>query len=82
VREYEADIFDRFLKLMNIKQDDEDTKILLKCYIICLFIPNIQKPISMLHGSQGSAKSSFQGLVKTLVDPSVIKTLTFPNNQR
>jgi hypothetical protein len=34
----------------------------------------------MLHGSQGSAKSSLQELIKTLADPSVIKTYTFPRD--
>ena len=31
----------------------------------------------MLHGSGGSAKTFLEELIKTVVDPSVIKTLTF-----
>jgi hypothetical protein len=52
LKEYEPDIFDKFMKLVNIKSNDEETKLLLKCYIISLFIPDIQKPVLMLHGSR------------------------------
>jgi len=78
--EYEPDIFDKFMKLVNIKEDDEDSKLLLKCYIVSLFIPDIQKPVLMLHGSQGSAKSSLEELIKMLVDPGIVKTYTFPRD--
>ena len=73
--EYSSDIFDRFMELINIQE--EDTKLLLKCYIISLFIPDIAKPILILHGEQGSAKSTLQELIKMLVDPSIVKTHTF-----
>ena len=74
----EDNILDKFVNLLNIK--DEDNKLLLKCYIVSLFIPNIAKPILMLHGEQGSAKSTLQELIKMLVDPSIVKTLTFPRD--
>ena len=76
VRGYPHDIFDQFMNLINIK--DEDNKLLLKCYIIALFIPEIPKPVLMLHGEQGSAKSTLQELIKMVVDPSIIRTLSFP----
>jgi hypothetical protein len=69
-------ILDKFIDLLNVK--DNDNKLLLKCYIISLFIPGISKPILMLHGEQGSAKTTLQELIKMLVDPSIVKTLTFP----
>ena len=34
----------------------------------------------MLHGEQGSAKSTLQELIKMLVDPSSVRTLTFPRD--
>ena len=34
----------------------------------------------MIHGEQGSAKTTFQELIKMLVDPSIIKTLSFPRD--
>jgi len=80
LKEYEPDIFDKFMQLVNIKSNDEETKLLLKCYIISLFIPDIQKPVLMLHGSQGSAKSSLEEMIKMLVDPSIVKTYVFPRD--
>lgn len=75
---YADDIFDQFMRLLNI--EDNDSKLLLKCYIIALFFPGIQKAILMLHGEQGSAKTTLQELIKTLVDPSSILTLAFPRD--
>jgi hypothetical protein len=79
-RNYEPGIFEKFMKLVNIKQDDKDSILLLKCYIVSLFIPGIQKVILILYGSQGAAKSSLEELIKMLVDPSIVKTLTFPRD--
>jgi hypothetical protein len=76
--QYPSDISDQFLQLLNVK--NEDNKLLLKCYIISLFIPEIPKPILMLHGEQGSAKSTLLELIKMLVDPSIIRTLSFSRN--
>jgi hypothetical protein len=78
-------MFDEFISLFNLKTNNkentiEDIKFLLKCYIISLFIPEIQKPILLLHGEQGGAKSTFQELLKMLFDPSIITTLTFPRD--
>jgi hypothetical protein len=75
-KQYVPDIFDRFMNLINVK--GEDNKLLLKCYIISLFYPEIPKPVLMLRGEQGSAKSTLQELIRMLVDPSSIRTLTFP----
>jgi hypothetical protein len=77
-KQYVPDIFDRFMNLVNVK--GEDNKLLLKCYIISLFYPEIPKPVLMLHGEQGSAKSTLQELIRMLVDPSSIRTLTFPRD--
>lgn len=84
-REYPPDIFDRFMKLMlSSNVENEDTRkeyiLLLKCYIICLFVPEISKAVLMPHGPQGSAKTTLLNSVKTIVDPSVIKTLSIPGN--
>jgi hypothetical protein len=80
----DSKMFDEFISLFNIKNKEntaaEDIKLLLKCYIISLFIPEIQKPILLLHGEQGGAKSTFQELVKMLVEPSITQTLTFPRD--
>jgi hypothetical protein len=67
-KSYPPDIFDQFFSLINIK-DVDDVKLLLKCYIISLFIPEISKVVLIVHGSQGAAKTAFQWLIKLLVDP-------------
>lgn len=72
---YPSDIFDRFMNLLNVKRED---RLLLQCYIISLFIPDIPKPVLMVHGEQGTAKSMLQELIVMLVDPTLTRTLTFP----
>ncbi len=79
VKKYPKNIFDEFMDLLNIKADEN--KLLVKCYIISLFIPEIQIPILMLHGEQGAAKSTLQEIIKTLVDPRAVLTLAFPSKQ-
>lgn len=78
-RNYDGDIFDRFLQLTNLKEEED--RILLSVYIISLFIPDIQHVISQIHGEKGSAKSMLQTLIKDLVDPTKPKLLTIYNDQ-
>jgi hypothetical protein len=73
-RDYNKDIFDRLVNLINVK--DESSKLLLKCYIIALFIPDIPKAILMLHGEPNSAKTTLLKLIKMLIDPCSTHTLT------
>ena len=75
IREYPPDILDKFINLFNIQGDKN--RLLLKCYIISLFIPGIPKVILNLHGEEGSAKTTLQELIKMLVDPSPMKTSSF-----
>ena len=78
-RDYECDIFDKFLELTNLKQDQD--RILLKVYIVSLFIPDIPHTMLILHGEKGSAKSTLQTLIKLLVDPGKPVLLTIHNNK-
>jgi hypothetical protein len=83
--EYDPDIFDKYMNLLlNVNVENENTKkeymLLLKCYIISLFIPEIPKVVLMPHGHQGSAKTTLMESIKILVDPSIIKTLSFPRD--
>ncbi len=72
-------IFDKFLNLTNVK--DEQNRLLLKVYIVSMFIPEIAHPILLLHGEKGSAKSTLQTLIKLLVDPSKPSLLTIQNDK-
>ncbi|MBV9179268.1 MAG: hypothetical protein JO297_19730 [Nitrososphaeraceae archaeon] len=47
-----------------------------------MFIPIIPKPVLILHGEQGSTKSTLLELIKMLVDPSSIRTLSFPRDNK
>ena len=78
-KEYQPEIFDMFIGLLNIK-DSEDNKLLFKIYIVALFYPDILHPALMLYGEKATAKSTLQELIKMLVDPSVIRTMALSNN--
>lgn len=91
-QDYPSDIFEQFMELINATVRDkegavlaEETKqlrLLLKCYIISLFIPEIPKAALMLHGDEGGAKTALQEFIKALVDPSTMLTLTFPQDPK
>jgi hypothetical protein len=74
MREYPADIFDQFMNLTNV--NGEQNKLLLKVYIVSLFIPEIAHVILNLHGEKGSAKTFLMWMIKILVDPSKPALLT------
>jgi hypothetical protein len=78
VTKYPSDIFNSFINLLNIK--GEENRLLLKSYIISMLIPGVPKVILMLHGEQGSAKTTLEELIKMLVDPSIVKTFAFPKD--
>jgi hypothetical protein len=78
-RTYEQNIFDRFLQLTNLNEDQD--RILLKVYILSLFIPDIPHAMLILHGEKGSAKSTLQTLIKLLVDPGKPTLLTIHNDR-
>ena len=65
------------MNLLNVKPGK---RLILKCYIISLFIPGISKAVLMVHGEQGSAKSMLEELIKMLVDPDIVKTFSFPKD--
>ena len=83
-REYTSDIMDKFINLILSASVNkcklQEYKILLSCYIICAFVPEIPKAVPMTFGHQGAAKTSLMEFIKTLVDPSAVKTLSFPTD--
>ena len=66
-RNYEPDIFDRFLDLTNVKKEYRQ---LIKVYIVSLLIPDIAHAILNIHGPKGAAKSFLLKLIKMLIDPA------------
>ena len=79
-KDYPVDIFDQFFNLVNIS-GDKGKRLVVKCYIIALFIPEISKAALMVHGPQGAAKTAFNELIKSLVDPSPLRTLNPPRDE-
>ena len=60
---------------------DTNNRLLLKTWLVSCLIPNIPHPIPVLHGPQGSGKTSTARLLRRLIDPSSLETLSFPRNQ-
>ena len=67
LKAYPNDIFDKFMQLTNIK--NEDDQLLVKVYIISLFIPEIPHYMLIPYGTYGAAKSFLFKLIKLVVDP-------------
>ena len=78
LRTYPKDIMDQFIKLTNVT--NEEQKLLVKVYVVLLFIPKISKAILDVHGEQGSAKTFLQKLIKSIVDPAAADTLAIPKS--
>jgi hypothetical protein len=58
------------------------TGTLFLCWLVSCFIPNIPHAMLVLYGEKGAAKSTTSSLLKNLIDPSVLDTLTLQNDQR
>lgn len=59
-------------KYLNV---DKDNQLLVLVYIVSCFIPGIPHPIFHPHGPQGSGKTTFCCVLKSLIDPSALSTL-------
>jgi putative DNA primase/helicase len=63
---------------VNVKPQD---RILVLSWLIAAFRPSGPYPILAFHGQQGSAKTSSQKLLKSLIDPSVAPLRSAPRNE-
>ena len=68
----------KILDYVNLK----DNKTLFLCWLVSCFVPNIPHSAVILHGEKGAAKSTTSELLKNLIDPSSLETLTLQSNQR
>jgi hypothetical protein len=59
---------------------DEGPKLLLMVYLVACFIPDIPHPVPVLHGPQGSGKSTVFRVLRRLIDPSAVEILSFPRD--
>ncbi len=47
-------------------------------YLVSCFLPGIPHPVPLLYGPQGAAKTTIARMLRCLVDPSSMGTLSFP----
>ncbi len=66
------------LRFVNLR--DPSQGLLLQVYVVCCFIPDIPHPVPVLHGPQGSAKTTLFRTLRGLIDPSATPTLSFPRD--
>lgn len=71
---------DDLCNFVNLQNEDE--KLLFIVYTVACFIPNFPHPLLVFYGPQGAGKTTPLRLIKSLVDPSVLKTLTAPDTLR
>ena len=62
----------------NVGSLSSEQKLLL-CWTVFSFIPDLPHPAPILAGPQGSNKSTFQKVLKELIDPSSVQAQTSPN---
>ena len=70
---------DRLFDFVSVR--DDDARLLLKVWLVASFVPGFPHPVVLLHGPQGSGKSSVFRVVRSLVDPSIIGSLSLPGDQ-
>jgi hypothetical protein len=62
------------LQFVNINDDMQGR--LLLVYLVSCLVPDIPHPVLVLHGPQGSAKTTALSMLRRLVDPSTTEVLT------
>ena len=67
--------FDQFLTLFNLQSEKD--KLLLKIYLICLFIPEIPQVILIVKGNGGGAKTTAFRMIKNIADPCNVDDFSF-----
>lgn len=65
---------------VNLSEDKE--KLLFLVYTVTAFIPGFPHPVLVFHGPGGAGKTTPLRLLKSLIDPSILKTLTAPDSLR
>ena len=71
---------ERLRPFLNVKSDSEFRLIVIwLAYIIAA--PYLPKPIIALHGSKGAGKSTFQRVLRRLVDPAAAELTGLPGNE-
>lgn len=67
------------LRFLNVQVEDQ---LLLLTWLVAAFVPDIPHPIPDFHGEKGAGKSVGQRVLRRLIDPSAVESLTFPSDVR
>ena len=62
---------EELLRFTNIK--DRTDQLMLLCYLVAAMVPEIPIAALILHGVQGSAKTTLLKIIKRLIDPSAVE---------
>ncbi len=73
---------DEFRAFLNLRDEDQDSWLLVIAWLVGAFRPQGPYPALALHGEQGSAKSTTARLLRALVDPSTVPLRTEPREER
>lgn len=73
-----SDRGDASLILNYVNVENRKHRILILVLLISYFIPNFPHPLFLIHGSQGSAKTTFAKLLRMILDPSQLGVLSLP----
>ena len=69
-------------KIFKYVRIDEKFKVLFLSYLISCYIPEIPHPVNVVYGTQGSAKTTTNQLIKNLIDPSKLSNLSLPTDTK
>ena len=65
-------------QLINLKK----YRTLFLCWLVSCFVPDIPHPMPIIYGEKGAAKSTSCILLKKLIDPSALETLSLSKDER
>lgn len=68
----------KIFEYINVKQ----YKTLFTCWLVSCFVPDIPHPMPIIYGEKGAAKSTACVLLKRLIDPSSLATLTLNKDEK
>lgn len=65
------------LKFMRLAKQEQE--VLLLVALVASFIPGFPHPVFILYGDQGAAKTTLSKVLRRIIDPSQMKSLSLPN---
>jgi energy-coupling factor transporter ATP-binding protein EcfA2 len=71
---------DELNQFLNVQTEDE--RALLKCWMLSAFMPRGPYPILLVHGPQGSGKSTLSKVLKKIIDPRTALLRAEPHDAR